>query len=112
MVLILVVCRGTKDFLLSLHPLEIAIVSNLMVEKTRQSFLVTADFLVVSNAVRGQETAPSSDKMKSDDDSRIRAIFESVPYNTDEQHPLTVTLNPHFGDLHRYSYLRVPLRIR
>ena len=97
---------------LSLHRLEIALVSNLMVENNRQSFLVATDFLVVSTAVRGQETAPSSDEVKSDGDSRIRAIFESVPSNTDEQHPLTVTLNPHFGDLHRYSYLRVPLRIR
>ena len=78
-------CGGTKDLLLSLHPLELAIVTNLMVEKTRQSFLVTADFLVVSPAVRGRETAPSSDEVKSDDDLRFRAILESVPCNTDDQ---------------------------
>ena len=71
--------------LLSLHPLEIAIVTNLMVEKTRQSFLVTADFLVVSPAVRGRETVPSSDEVKSDNDLRFRAILESVPWNTDDQ---------------------------
>ena len=71
---------------LSLNRLEIAPDSDLMVEKNKQSFLVATDFLVVSTAVRCQETAPSSDEVKSDDDSRIRAIFESVPSNTDEQH--------------------------
>ena len=70
---------------LSLHRLEIALVSNLMFENNRQSFLVATDFLVVSTAVRGLETAPSSDEVKSDDDLRFRAILESVPCNTDDQ---------------------------
>ena len=90
----------------------IGLVSNSMFEKARLSILMTTAFLVVSTAVRGQERAPPNDEGRSDDDLRIRGIFESILPNTDEQHTLTATLNPHFGDLHRYSYLRVPLGIR
>ena len=104
--------RETKDLLLVLGPLLVTLVCNLMVEKARLSILIVTSFLAVSTAVRNQETAPPSDEGRSDDDLRIRGIFESILPNTDEQHTLTAMLNPHFGDLHRYSYLRVPLGIR
>ncbi len=48
----------------------------------------------------------------SDDDLRIRGVFESILPNTEGKHSFTLTLNPHFGDLHRYSYLRTPLGLR
>ena len=83
-----------------------------MVDKTRQSILTAAVILVVSTAVRSEGTTPSGSEAKSDENLRIRGIFESILPNTDEEHTLTATLNPHFGDLHRYSYLRVPLGFR
>lgn len=67
---------------------------------------------LISIARGNERAAPDESESRSDEDLRIRGIFESILPNTEGKHAFTATLHPHFGDLHRYSYLRVPLGLR
>jgi len=49
---------------------------------------------------------------KSDDDLRVRGVFDSNLPNTERKYSLKFVLNPHFGDFHRYNHLRIPMGLR
>ena len=49
---------------------------------------------------------------RSDDDLRIEGVFEGHLPGTEKKFAIKAILHPHFGDLHRYSYLRVPIGVR
>ncbi|EDY83093.1 hypothetical protein VDG1235_2717 [Verrucomicrobiia bacterium DG1235] len=48
----------------------------------------------------------------SDDDLRVRGVFDANLPNTEKKYSLKVILHPHFGDLHRKDHLRVPIGLR
>lgn len=48
----------------------------------------------------------------SDDDLRIRGVFNSVLPGTETKHALKLIFHPHIGDLINEDYLRIPLGIR
>lgn len=48
----------------------------------------------------------------SDDDLRIRGVFNSVLPGTEKKHALRLIFHPHIGDLLNEDYLRIPLGVR
>lgn len=58
------------------------------------------------------ETGPIERGSSSDDDLKVRGVFESNLPNTEKKHALKMSLHPHFGDLHRHNHLRVPVGFR
>ncbi len=76
--------------------------------KKKIDFLAPIACLLLLN-VNGQEEIASK---KSDDDLRIRGVFDSNLPNTERKYALKILLHPHFGDLHRHQYLRIPLGLR
>lgn len=65
-------------------------------------------WILIAN-VNGQEVVVEKE---SDDDLRIRGVFDSNLPNTERKYALKIILHPHFGDLHRHHYLRIPLGLR
>ena len=47
-----------------------------------------------------------------DDELRIRGVFDSALPGTERKNSLRLILHPHFGDLHQRDYLRVPFGLR
>ena len=48
----------------------------------------------------------------SDDELRIRGVFDTALPGVEKKNRLKLIIHPHFGDLHRRDYLRVPLGVR
>jgi hypothetical protein len=67
--------------------------------------------LLVGAVVRAQEPPAPAPKV-SDDELRIRGIFESALPGVEKKNRLKLIIHPHFGDLHRKDYLRAPLGLR
>ena len=47
-----------------------------------------------------------------DDELRIRGVFDSALPGTERKNSLRLIVHPHFGDLHQRDYLRMPLGLR
>lgn len=56
--------------------------------------------------------APGTDTKATDDDLRIRGIFDSALPGTEGKRSLRLIVHPHFGDLHQRDFLRVPVGLR
>ncbi|MCF7688924.1 MAG: hypothetical protein K9M98_11945 [Cephaloticoccus sp.] len=56
-------------------------------------------------------TATNEEKA-SDDDLRIKGVFDSALPGTEKKNRLKLIVHPHFGDFHRKDFLRVPLGLR
>src|SRR5262245_61103030 len=54
---------------------------------------------------------PSSNTA-TDDELRIRGIFNSALPGTEQKHSLRLILHPHFGDVHQRDHLRIPFGLR
>lgn len=76
--------------------------------KIKISLLLTIASLLLSDVNAQEEIASKG----SDDDLRIRGVFDSNLPNTERKYALKIILHPHFGDLHRHHYLRIPLGLR
>ncbi|MBX3749237.1 MAG: hypothetical protein KF897_04030 [Opitutaceae bacterium] len=48
----------------------------------------------------------------SDDELRIRGVFDTALPGVEKKNRLKLIIHPHFGDLHRKDYLRAPLGLR
>jgi hypothetical protein len=48
----------------------------------------------------------------SDDDLRIRGIFDSALPGTERKNSIRLIVHPHFGDFHQRDYLRMPVGLR
>jgi hypothetical protein len=57
------------------------------------------------------QTPPETDT-DTDSEPQIHGIFESILTMTEREGWIKLTLHPHFGDLTRHDYLRVPLGVR
>ncbi|HEY0968038.1 MAG TPA: hypothetical protein VGD88_11665 [Opitutaceae bacterium] len=55
--------------------------------------------------------APASSAI-SDDELRIKGVFESSLPGTERKHALKLTFHPRVGDLSRYDHMRIPLGFR
>jgi hypothetical protein len=63
--------------------------------------------------LRAQEPVQQVDEAKaSDDELRIKGVFDSALPGTEKKHHLKLIVRPHFGDFHRHDNLRVPLGLR
>ena len=57
---------------------------------------------------RGQTSSHTA----TDDELRIRGIFNSALPGTEQKHSLRLILHPHFGDVHQRDHLRIPFGLR
>jgi len=48
----------------------------------------------------------------SDDELRIRGVFDTALPGVEKKNRLKLIIHPHFGDLHRKDYLRAPIGLR
>lgn len=69
-------------------------------------------FLIVT-AVAGQTATNGTNGTKvSDDELRIRGIFDTALPGVEKKNRLKLIIHPHFGDLHRKDYIRTPVGLR
>lgn len=69
--------------------------------------------IFLSHLMRGAETpAPPAAEKPSDDDLRIRGVFNSVLPRTEKKHSLRLIVHPHMGDLTKRDHLRTALGFR
>ena len=69
--------------------------------------------IFLSHLMRGAETpAPPAAEKPSDDDLRIRGVFNSVLPRTEKKHSLRLIVHPHMGDLTKRDNLRTALGLR
>jgi hypothetical protein len=61
---------------------------------------------------RAQETAPVRPSAATDDDLRIRGVFNSSLPRTEKKNSLRLIVHPHLGDLWDNDYLRTDLGVR
>lgn len=57
-------------------------------------------------------TAAKADDKVSDDELRIKGVFDSALPGTEQKNRLRFIIHPHFGDFNRRDYLRMPLGLR
>ena len=67
-------------------------------------------FVALTGAATASAAEPPS--KATDDELRIRGIFDSALPGTERKNSLRLIVHPHFGDLHARDFLRVPLGLR
>ncbi len=70
-----------------------------------------AGFLLLVVALPAQTPVKTEPKV-SDDELRIRGVFDTALPGVEKKNRLKLIIHPHFGDLHRKDYLRAPLGLR
>lgn len=81
----------------------------------RTGFLFIASTLLAAAAwaqPATDENANGSERKVSDDELRIRGIFDTALPGVEKKNRLKLIINPHFGDLYRRDYLRTPIGLR
>ena len=68
--------------------------------------------LTIGLAFAGEAEAPPAVEKPSDDDLRIRGVFNSVLPRTEKKHSLRLIVHPHLGDLTKRDHLRTALGFR
>ncbi len=63
-------------------------------------------------AARAAGASPAGSRQISDDELRIRGVFESSLPGTERKHALKFVFHPHFGDFTQRDELRIPLGLR
>lgn len=74
--------------------------------------LVLAAIGCVAIVARAQEEAKPGTPVATDNDLRIRGVFNSVLPGTETKHALRLNFLPRIGDLVHRDYMRVPLNLR
>lgn len=74
-------------------------------------FLIGPALAVLVSAVVLAQEPPVETKV-SDDDLRLRGVFDTALPGTEQKNRLKLIVHPHFGDLHRKDYLRTPVGLR
>lgn len=70
------------------------------------------NYLLAGLAVSAIAWGTEAPRPASDDQLRLRGIFESLLPNTEGKYTLKLTLRPHLGDLVRRDHLRLPVGVR
>lgn len=69
--------------------------------------------LLTVTAASGQTATNGTNGTKvSDDELRIRGIFDTALPGVEKKNRLKLIIHPHFGDLHRKDYIRTPVGLR
>ncbi len=68
--------------------------------------------LLLAAALRAEEPAPAKAAPATDDDLRIRGVFDSALPRTEKKNSLRLIVHPHLGDLWEHTHLRTALGLR
>jgi hypothetical protein len=85
---------------------------HLHVGVNRSALCVGMWLLLVAGLPAAEPARPADEAKASDDELRIKGVFDSALPGTEKKHHLKLIVHPHFGDFHRHDNLRVPLGLR